>query len=228
MILRLQRLSLIAACLSVSGFFLALTFLLWRTPNLLLHVDGTLTRTEAVLSKARATLDNLDKGTKQWADASKEQSDAITDVTTQAGVTFSTATGTLAEIRGTTAKLNTSADALTGLLVAGKGTTDAATEQIIRNGDSLTLAINQGKETAALLSKAVNDFDALITSPDLSAAITHGNETAENIAGVTLDFKKVSDKATADYLKPVPWWKWPLKRGGQMIDIGAALARHTP
>jgi ABC-type transporter Mla subunit MlaD len=42
------------------------------------------------------------------------------------------------------------------------------------------------------------------------------------------DFEKVSDRVTKNYLAPVPWWKWPIKRLGETWDIGAAVARHTP
>jgi hypothetical protein len=45
---------------------------------------------------------------------------------------------------------------------------------------------------------------------------------------ILADARKVADKETADWMKPVPWWRAPIAKTGQLIDIGAALARHTP
>ena len=50
----------------------------------------------------------------------------------------------------------------------------------------------------------------------------------DNAAGISGDFRTIADKATADFIRPVPWWQQPIKKSGQLIDIGAAIARHIP
>jgi hypothetical protein len=50
----------------------------------------------------------------------------------------------------------------------------------------------------------------------------------DNAAGISGDFRTIADKATADFIRPVPWWQQPIRKSGQLIDIGAAIARHIP
>ncbi len=78
------------------------------------------------------------------------------------------------------------------------------------------------------LSVSENNFNALLRN----SAITR---TLDNVAGVTgnmddtsRDLKKVADRMTTDYLKPVPLWKRPFKYFGTTWDILGAVARHTP
>lgn len=228
---KLEHIARIAAASSVAAFFLSLTVLLWRTPNLLLHVDGTLTRTEATLSKANATLNNLDKGTKVWADSSKQQAGAVEDLITDTH-------GTLSQVNILAGSLNQSALDLHEELGALHKTTDQATTLAA----TLTTSAQTANDTIAAAqpvlralerdvdsaNKAVTDFDALVSSPDLSQALSHFNGMTASGDGILADAKKVADKETADWLKPVPWWRAPIAKGGQLIDITAAIARHTP
>ena len=223
-LVRLQRLSLAAAGISVAAFFASLTVLLWQQPNLLLHVDGTLTRTEAVLSKARATLDNLDKGTKVWADSAKGQAAAIEDTATQARGTLYAAQETLTGLQTTSVKLNGTADALTGLLHAGTGTVTQAQADLVTLNDSLAAT----KPLIQHSDLAVQHFDALVSSKDLADALTNVQVTTQNIAGVTADARKAADKATEDYLSPKPWYRKIGRLAVDTYDYGALLARHIP
>jgi hypothetical protein len=82
--------------------------------------------------------------------------------------------------------------------------------------------------TIGRLGVASDDLDTLLKRKaigdllDQFAGIaTHGNA----IAG---DFQQVADKARADYLRKTPWYLQPVKRAGDIMDISAAIARHTP
>jgi hypothetical protein len=80
-----RRLSLL--WLSPAGiFFASLTVLLWWTwwtaPAILLHLNGVLTRAEAVESKVNASAVNLDRATAAWSASSSEQASQVTDLAT--------------------------------------------------------------------------------------------------------------------------------------------------
>jgi hypothetical protein len=76
-----------------------------------------------------------------------------------------------------------------------------------------------------------------VASDDLDALLKRKavGEILDNMAGITVhgnaiagDFQQVADKARADYLRPVPWYMQPVKRAADIMDISAAVARHTP
>jgi len=80
----------------------------------------------------------------------------------------------------------------------------------------------------ASYTRSGDDLDALLKRK----AVT---DLLDNLTGITGhgnaifgDFQQITDKARADYLRPVPWWQQPIKKGADLIDIGAAIARHTP
>jgi hypothetical protein len=224
MLLRLQRLSLCAAGLSICVFFSSISWMLWQQPNLLRHVDGTLTRTEAVLSKFYAVASNVDKTTKVIADSSKAQADGVADTMLQARGTLSAASDTLKGLQTTSAKLNESADAATGLLRAGTGTVTQATQDL----RTLDASISATRPLIMDADVAVQNFDNLLASPDLADALRNVSTVTQNASVISSDFRQVSNKATADYLKPTKWYMQPIKRFGEIWDIGAAVARHTP
>lgn len=77
--------------------------------------------------------------------------------------------------------------------------------------------------------KAFTDHaDGLVSDPHVTGLIAHADGLVGHAEAITGDLQVVADKATADYLKPVPWYMWPVKRAGEFWDIGAAIARHTP
>lgn len=75
---------------------------------------------------------------------------------------------------------------------------------------------------------AVTDVRRFLMQPALTDTLTNAAAVTGSAAGIMEDGRKVADKTTADFLKPVPWYLWPIKRGSQILDIGAAVARHTP
>jgi len=222
---RLEQIARIAAALAVAVFFCSLTALLWRTPNILKHVDGTLTRTEATLSKANATLSNLDKGTKVWADASKEQAADIADTALQVRGTLSAAQETISGLQEDEHAIARLATESSLLVASGKSATDAL-PHTLQNLDALLDSsrslLLSGQRTNADIQSLLEHHDAIDKSLQNFAAMT------EQSNAILADFRKVADKETAEWLKPVPWWKRPIQKGGALIDIGAAVARHTP
>jgi hypothetical protein len=80
----------------------------------------------------------------------------------------------------------------------------------------------------ANVNGGVTDFRAFIDAPALSATVTNAAAITGNANGIVGDFRQIADKETKDYLKPVPWYLYPVKKGGELIDIGAAVARHIP
>lgn len=221
MLLRVQRIAVITAALAITAFFSVLTY---RLPAILTHLDGVLTRFEGVESKAYATLNNVDKGTKVWADSAKSQAGAVEDLATDAHGTLSEANKALQGVSAISQHVQGTADAATALLASGQRTVDGLRPVEF----SLNAAIERLGPLEDASTLAVEHFDALVSSPDISQALSHVNGMTASGDGILADAKKVADKETADWLKPVPWWKAPIAKGSQLIDITAAIARHTP
>ena len=126
---------------------------------------------------------------------------------------------------GQTAKhLSSTADSLSLTAHAATGTLDAATD-----------TIGEGKRTIAavqpLLAQLTANSASLQTTTDTLNDVLKRQAIGkflDNAAGISGDFRTIADKATADFIRPVPWWKQPIKKGSQIIDITAAIARHTP
>jgi hypothetical protein len=126
---------------------------------------------------------------------------------------------------GQTAKhLSSTADSLKGTADALTGTAQGATDTLAEGKRTIAAA----QPLLAAYTQSGNDMDALIKRKAIG-------DLLDNLAGVTAhgnaiagDFQQVADKARADYLRPVPWYMQPIKKSSQLIDIGAAIARHTP
>jgi hypothetical protein len=78
------------------------------------------------------------------------------------------------------------------------------------------------------LQTATEALTARINDDRITRLVAHLESITDSGAGIMADGKKVSDAATAAYLKPVRWYAQPFKKSGELIDIGAAVARHTP
>jgi hypothetical protein len=117
--------------------------------------------------------------------------------------TASAATGTLAQARVDLGTMNDS-------IAATKPLLEASTATIGR------LGVASDDLDTLLKRKAIGDL-----LDQFAGIATHGNA----IAG---DFQQVADKARADYLRKTPWYLQPVKRAGDIMDISAAIARHTP
>lgn len=80
----------------------------------------------------------------------------------------------------------------------------------------------------ASVDGAVGSFQRFLTAPGLTGTIDNVSDLTAQWAAISADGRKVTDKITADYFKPVPWYMWPVKKSSELLDIGAAVARHTP
>jgi hypothetical protein len=169
--------------LAVGVFFASLTYLLWRTPNILLHVDGTLTRTEATLSKANATLTNLDKGTKAWGDSAQAQAKSVQDLTQDARGTLQEASGTIHSLGVTSEHLQGTLDASTATLFAGKSSLDKIPASI----EEFNQTIAGFRPIEDRTAQALADLDTLLKRPALGATIDGLGATSTNFALISHD-----------------------------------------
>jgi ABC-type transporter Mla subunit MlaD len=134
-------------------------------------------------------------------------------------------------IDATTANMNTVGDTIKETAGHVNKTVDAATGTLTAATDTL----GEGKRTIAAAqplleayTRSGEDLDALLKDRAIHETLDNVRAVTQNAEGVTFDLRQAADKATADYLRPVPWWRVPLQKGGQIIDITAAVARHTP
>lgn len=142
------------------------------------------------------------------------------------------ATKAVTEMAGsTTTDVHTLAVAGAGTLQAGMGTLRA----IQSDADAARPAVVALTSAVTKLGTAADDLDAQIKAARIdkmskayTAAADELTATMVNVTAISADAKKVADKETADFLRPVPWWRVPIKRGGELVDITAAVARHTP
>src|SRR5579859_2432563 len=154
-------------------FLLAATgVLLWcgvAAHNALVHLDGAILRAEGIETKANATLINLDKGTAVWAASAKDQAGAIQDLATDAH-------GTLSQANNALGSLHESADALHENLSAMHKTVDAATDLTVAlttDAQTMNQTIARAGPLLDASTLAVQHFDSLVTSPDLSQVMGH-------------------------------------------------------
>lgn len=177
------------------------------------------------------TVAHLDAATGAWAKASDQQAEAMIHIQHDIRAELwhvdrllLDGSRTLQAARGA---INTANDQLTHiapLLDSTRAAMDSlppAVQRITDDADAIRpiLANSDG---------AVTDFRHFMTAPELTATLGNVASVTGSAAAISADARKVSDKLTTDYLKPVPWYLWPVKRGGQLLDIGAAVARHTP
>jgi hypothetical protein len=186
--------------------------------------SGILARAEGIEQKAFATLDNTDKATKTWANAAKAQAGSIDDLATDVHGTLSEANTSIQSIRPVTAAL---ADEVSAL----HKTTDEATRGAAALADGAEAAkttILAARPALEGLARDEDSLNTLLGDQAIHQTFANAADSFGNMNGILADGRKVADKATADFLRPVPWWKQPVSKGGALIDILAAAARHTP
>lgn len=186
--------------------------------------SGILARTEGIEQKAFATLDNLDKATKTWADSAKAQAGSIDDLATDVHGTLSEANTSIQSILPVTAALTDEVGAL-------HKTTDAATgltQQLTTDARTANDTIEDAQPLLEAYTQSGKDLDVILKDKAIHETFVNLQSATRSGAGILADGKKVADEATRKFLMPVPWWKQPISKGGELIDIGAAIARHTP
>jgi hypothetical protein len=124
------------------------------------------------------------------------------------------ACGTLAEVGKTMVKVG---DAIVSTQIVERQSTPHMTEAMdaFRNA---SLGLKQNSE----------DLTAILKDQAIKRSMTNVASLTDSWAGISADARRVADKATSDFLKPVPWYMKPIKKGSEIIDITAAAARHIP
>jgi hypothetical protein len=130
-------------------------------------------------------------------------------------------TTTLSAAQGAIATANEQLTHVAPVLDASRTAIDALPPAI----KSLTDGI---RPVLANADGAVTDVRTFINAPALSATVANVAAVTGNANGIVGDFRQIADKETADFLKPVPWYMKPIKRAGEIMDIGAAVARNAP
>lgn len=141
--------------------------------------------------------------------------------------------------------INTASQSLRSVAESARGAIVTTQEQITHvaplldslraSSDSIPPALDHVTADAdgirPLLANAngsVTDLRRFLQAPALTDTLGNAASMTASWAAISGDARQVADRATANYLKPVPWYLWPVKRGGEVLDIGAAVARHTP
>lgn len=212
MMLRLQRLAHISASFSIAIFFSVLT---WKTPALLLHVNGVLTRAEGVESKLYATAGNLDKATKVMADSSKAEADALIDLTTDAHGTLWQINQTAYAAQTTLATVNDQAKHVGPLLDSLKASSDSIPPVMSDTGASI-----------AQVGKLATDADLRVNDPHVANFMAHLDGMIAQGEGILTDGRKVSDKLTDDFVAHKPWYRKIAPGIDDAWDILGFAARH--
>ena len=120
--------------------------------------------------------------------------------------------------------LSSTADSLAETAHAATGTLDAATGTLAEGQRTI-------KAVQPLLSQlTANGASLQATTDTLNDVLKRQaiGKLLDNAAGISGDFRTIADKATADFIRPVPWWQQPIKKSGDILDITGMIARHVP
>jgi hypothetical protein len=110
-------------------------------------------------------------------------------------------------------------------------TLDAATNvtnRLATDADTLNQDFAAAQPLLASYTAAGNSLNDLLKQRAIILTLDNMQAMTGNGNSILADARKVADKTTADYLKPVPWWKQPIKKSSDLLDIGALFARHAP
>lgn len=168
--------------------------------------------------------------TKATVDAMNGLKTAIHDNSAKAGNLLLAGTDFLATAR---TELKPTMESIQNAANSASGTAQQATATLAMAQTSIAklqpLEVAATDEINALHATTLN-INSQITanSPYVHNMLASVSGMAYHWNAISGDFQKVSDKMTTNYLRPVPWWKWPIKQFGNAWDIGAAIARHTP
>ena len=114
------------------------------------------------------------------------------------------------------------------LATEGTRTLAAATQLTQGLSVSLPATVDTANSLLSHSDAAVTDFNALLKDEAIHRTLANLDATTQNLGGITLDARLVSDKISADYLKPKTPWSRIGHVGLDLLDIGAMTARHVP
>ena len=189
------------------------------------------------IGKANATLDTINRpcgsgkpcGTLANVDKLLVKSGDII-VTTQRQVqqTNRIVNAAADSLTSTSQHLNAQIDALGSVLASVRAATDAVPGTLNAARDAIQSAQGDIHGVADQATGATADVRRFINQPALRGTLENVQTITGEAAGITADGHRVVDKLTRDYLTPVPWYLVPVKRFGEIWDVSAAVARHTP
>jgi hypothetical protein len=133
----------------------------------------------------------------------------------------------------TTKDLNEVANKVGDEVDAIKVTTQATTTLLTTTNDVVAKLDNKQTGIQPLLENAngaVTDVRAFMLANQQHAAdlISNSDALVASMAGIGADGKTITDKLTADFMSPKPWWKKIGRYASDTYDYGALFARHTP
>ena len=132
--------------------------------------------------------------------------------------------------------------ATTPHVIAAMDTFNAASQKLGRTADNLsetagatTALLGESQRTVAaaqpLLSAFTSsgeDLDSLLKRRAVTDLLDNLAKMSMSGSAILDDGRKVTDRATSDYLSPKPWWKKVTRYVGDTYDYGALIARHVP
>lgn len=196
-----------------------------------LSAIGYRVMTAPKLPDLSSTVAHIDAATGAWSKASAQQVESVSaierDVRAQLWHVdrfLNAGTNMLTAAQGAIDTANVQLTHVAPLLDATRGAVDAIPDTLKHVND----AADGVKPLLASADGAVGDFRRFLTAPALTHTIVNVDDLVGSWAAISADGRKVTDKMTADYFKPVPWYLYPVKKSSEILDIGAAVARHTP
>jgi len=78
------------------------------------------------------------------------------------------------------------------------------------------------------LASSGEDLDSLLKRKSVTDTLDNLDKMSVSGSAILDDGRKVTDRATDDYLSPKPWWKKVYRFAGDTYDYGALFARHVP
>jgi hypothetical protein len=196
-----------------------------------LSAVGARVLTAPKLPDLNPTVKHIDDATGAWAHASSQQVASVAAIERDLRVELWHVDRLLTAGSGTLQAAQDAIETANGQLTHVAPLLDAATVTVASIAPAIKQITDDADGIRPILANAdgaVTDARAFINQKPLTETLGNIDRLTGEWAAISGDFRQVSDKTTADYLRPVPWYLWPVKRSGELLDIGAAVARHTP
>jgi hypothetical protein len=196
-----------------------------------LSIVGYRVLTAPVLPDINPTVKNINAATGAWSQASAQQVASVAAIERDLRAqlwhvdrVLNAGENTLKSAQGALDTANVQLTHVAPLLDATRGAVDAIPTTL----NHVNTAVDGVAPLLANGNGAVTDFRRFITAPALTGTLSNVDSMTASWAATSGDLRRVADKMTADYFKPVPWYLYPMKKSSELLDIGAAVARHTP
>jgi hypothetical protein len=183
------------------------------------------------LPDLNSTVAHIDAATGAWADASAQQVRSVAAIERDLRAELwhvdrllLAGSQTLQAAQGAIDTANVQLTHVAPLLDATRGAVEAippALQRVTEDAEGI-------RPLLANADGAVRDFRRFLTAPALADTLSNVDALTAAWARISTNGAKITDKMTADYFRPVPWYLYPVKKGSELLDIGAAAARHIP